>query len=100
MIVHTAHLICRPDCINAFRERLLQHAQITRERESGCDRFDVHQCKDKPNLFLLYEVYSDGPALEAHQRSEHFQAFRADTANWVTDRTWWFWSLQSDEKQQ
>jgi quinol monooxygenase YgiN len=90
-IFHTAHLTCRADHVDAFRARLTRHARITREREPGCLRFNVHQNATDPGLFFLYEVYADDAALKAHQNSEHFHAFRADTADWVTERKWWFW---------
>ncbi len=91
MIVHTAHLVCRPDAIEAFRDRLLKHAAISLEVEEGCHRFDVHQDREDPTRFLLVEHYAHEAALKAHHDSPHFHAFRADTADWVTGRTWWFW---------
>lgn len=45
-----------------------------------------------PTLFLLIEVYADAAALEAHRQSAHYEAFREDTKDWVTDRKWWFWA--------
>jgi autoinducer 2-degrading protein len=90
MLIHTAHLVCRPDVVDAFRERLERHARISLNEE-GCRRFDVHQEARDPTLFFLYELYTDEAALEAHRNSEHYKSFRADTADWVTSRTWWFW---------
>lgn len=95
MLIHTAHLQCRPDIVEAFRDRLLRHARTTLEREPGCRRFDVHQETRDPTLFFLFEVYDDESALETHRDSDHYRAFRADTADWVTSRTWWFWTALS-----
>jgi len=93
MIFHTAHLTCRADVVDAFKMRLLRHARTSVEREpGGCLRFDVHQETGNPALFLLLEEYADEGALEAHRASSHYQAFRADTKDWVIDRKWWFWS--------
>ena len=91
MLIHTAHLVCRPDVVDAFRARLERHARTSVEREEGCQRFDVHQETRDPALFFLYEVYEDEAALEAHRASEHYKSFREDTVEWVTTRTWWFW---------
>jgi quinol monooxygenase YgiN len=91
VIVHTAHLTCKPDCVEVFRERLSRHATVTRERETGCRCFHVHQSTSDPALFFLHEIYDDEAALKAHQTSEHFHSFRADTAEWVVGRQWWFW---------
>lgn len=93
MIVHTAHLTCRPDVVEAFRRRLLQHARTTREREPGCRQFLIHQSASEPALFFLHEIYETDAALRLHQSSEHFHSFRADTSEWVTERQWWFWMV-------
>lgn len=92
MIIHTAHLLCRPEYVGAFRARLLRHALTTLEREPGCKRFDVQQNTENSSLFLLYEVYQDEPAFDDHRVSRHFAEFRSDTADWVSERVWWFWS--------
>ena len=91
MLIHTAHLVCRPEVLDRFRKRLENHARTSVEREAGCHRSDVHQESRDPTLFFLYEVYTDEAALQAHRDSEHYKSFRADTAGWVMDRTWWFW---------
>ena len=96
MLVHTAHLTCRPDIVEAFRARLLRHAAITLAAESGCAKFDVHQDRDEPTRFFLLEHYADDAALQVHRNSPHYRAFREDTKDWVVDRKWWFWSTLSD----
>jgi quinol monooxygenase YgiN len=91
-LVHTAHLRVREDIVAQFRARLLRHAGTTLEAEPGCSRFDVHQENSDPTLFFLYEVYADETALEAHRAAPHYLAFREDVKDWVTERTWWFWT--------
>ena len=92
MLVHTAHLTCRPGVVEAFRARLLRHAATTREAEAGCHLFAVHQDRDEPTRFLLVEHYTDDAALGAHRQSPHYRRFRKDTADWVVGRAWWFWN--------
>ena len=92
MIVHTAHLRARPEALDKFRARLLRHAQITLDNEPGCSRFDVHQERSDPTLFLLIEHYADDGAIEAHRKSPHYLAFREDVKDWVSERTWWYWT--------
>lgn len=91
MLVHTAYLTCRPDIVDAFRERLLRHARTTRDVEPGCHLFAVHQDRDEPTRFLLVEHYTDDAALEAHRAAPHYHQFREDTKDWVVKREWWFW---------
>jgi len=90
-IVHTAHLRVRAEALEKFRARLLRHAQITLSSEPGCSKFDVHQERSDPTLFLLVEHYADDAAVEAHRQSAHYLAFREDVKDWVTERTWWYW---------
>ena len=91
MLVHTAHLTCRPEAVEAFCARLLRHAATTLSEEKGCLRFDVHQSRDDPAVFFLHEIYADEDALAVHRASPHYLAFRADTADQVSERLWWFW---------
>jgi len=90
-VIHTAHLTCSADVLDAFTARLLKHAANTLAAEPGCRAFDVHQEAARPTLFFLYEVYDDDDALAAHRRSPHYLQFREDTKDWVVERKWWFW---------
>jgi quinol monooxygenase YgiN len=42
--------------------------------EEGVNAFILHEARDKPGHFLLYEVYRDQSAVEAHFATEHFGA--------------------------
>ncbi len=92
-VLHTAHLRARPDAVERYKARLLQHAANTLRLEAGaCLRFDVHQDASDPTLFLLIEIYRDEAALDAHRGSAHFLAYRTETGDWVAERTWWYWT--------
>jgi len=88
---HTAHLRVRAEVVDQFKARLLRHASISVTQEPGCSRFDVHQERGDPTLFLLVESYVDEAAFEAHRTSPHYLAFREDVKEWVVERTWWYW---------
>lgn len=91
-VFHTAHLKVRPDVVAPFRDRLLRHARTSLDREPGaCHRFDIHQDRNDPTLFLLIEAYADDAAFEAHRTSPHYLQFREDVKDWVVERTWWYW---------
>jgi (4S)-4-hydroxy-5-phosphonooxypentane-2,3-dione isomerase len=91
-LLHTAHLRAKPDAVEAYKARLLRHARTSIEHEpGGCMRFDVHQDRNDPTLFMLIEIYRDEAALEAHRASPHFSEYRRDTDDWVVERQWWFW---------
>ena len=52
---------------------LAPYADIVRQ-EAGCVSFDVNRSLDDDHEFVLYEVYADQEALDAHRESEHFAA--------------------------
>lgn len=92
-VFHTAHLRAHPDAIERYKARLLRHARNSLTLEAGgCLRFDVHQDTNDATIFLLIEIYRDTAAFEVHRASAHFAAYKADTADWVAERTWWYWT--------
>ena len=40
--------------------------------EPGCRLYRLHRAREAPRSFLIYEVYDDQAAFEAHVASEHF----------------------------
>jgi quinol monooxygenase YgiN len=65
-----------------FLSLLRDHAQLTRQEEPGCLRFDIVKPLDEsrtpiPNRLLLYELYADPAALAAHRRNPRLPDFRA-----------------------
>ena len=52
---------------------LLREIRAASVKEPGVVRFEVGRSTDDPNVFVLWEVYRDKNAAEAHQKSEHFK---------------------------
>jgi quinol monooxygenase YgiN len=48
-------------------------AEHVRMREPGYRSFEVSQAVGSPDDWVLYEVYENQAALEAHRASEHFK---------------------------
>ncbi len=65
----------------ALRERLVAaitaQAAASLEREPGCLQFDVCVDTADPNRLLLYEVYEDEAAFDAHGKTPHFATWKA-----------------------
>jgi (4S)-4-hydroxy-5-phosphonooxypentane-2,3-dione isomerase len=72
-----------PPHIEAFDAAIRANAAASLAREPGCRLFDVCRAADDPALFVLYEIYDDEPAVQAHLAAAHFRAFDAATAGWV-----------------
>ena len=81
--------VIKPGHVAAFEAAIVDNARASRETEPGCRQFDV--CRDPADerLFLLYELYDDEAAVQAHLRSAHFLRMNEATADWVERKTVW-----------
>ena len=77
----------KPEDHAAFARLLAANAAASLETEPGCARFDVLTPEGaKDGRFVLYEIYADDAAFDAHLRTEHFLAFDRATAGTVLER--------------
>ena len=77
------------DIVPAERQKYL--AAITENgmaavTEPGCRRFDILNLASDPNHFLLYEVYDNEAAFQAHRATDHFKKYAVTTAGLVAKR--------------
>ena len=70
-----------------FHSCVLENAEKSISLEVGCHRFDVLIPDGEQGRIVLYEIYEDAEAFEAHKRTTHFQQFDADTHGLVRDRS-------------
>lgn len=76
MFVVTAEFRIKPDRIDDFKELIDEQARRSIAEEPGCRQFDVCQREGVPEVFLLYEVYTDARAFdEEHIGVPRFEAF-------------------------
>ncbi len=73
--------------VDAFRTRIMQQRDDARSKEPGCLYFDVLTNAEKPNEFVLYELYADDEALATHRTYPHYHAFKADIEAMVESLT-------------
>ena len=66
----------RPEDRDEFLAAITTNAQASVRDEPGCSRFDVSAVEGDENRFVLYELYDDAEAFEAHKRAPHFAAWR------------------------
>jgi quinol monooxygenase YgiN len=84
--VLTVGLVVKPDQVDRFMSMLLENAKAARETEPGCRQFDVLvDPKDRTRL-MLYEVYEDEAAFQAHQQTPHFKRYIADAVPLLQSR--------------
>lgn len=61
-------------------------AKASVANEPGCRRFDVLVPRDGANRVVLYEIYDDEAAFQAHLETPHLKAFRDAIVPLVADR--------------
>ena len=63
--------------VERFRALILENARLSLKNEPGCRRFDVLIDAASPNRIVLYEIYKDPAAFDAHMATAHYKAFAA-----------------------
>lgn len=86
MFVVVVEFSLRAGRSKAFRERVRRQAEDSLELESDCRVFDVCIDPERENFVLLYEVYTNRAAFDAHLASAHFAAFDAEVRDWIDDK--------------
>ena len=80
----------KPDNVDRFMEGLFANAREAR-KEPGCQQFDVLvDPKDKTKV-MLYEIYNDEKAFEAHQQTPHFKKYLAEAVPLLASRERQVW---------
>jgi autoinducer 2-degrading protein len=74
LIVHV-HVHVKEDGIEAFKQATLANAR-TSLKEPGVVRFDVIQEQERPERFVLVEVYRTPEDPARHKETEHYQTWR------------------------
>lgn len=82
----------KPGAHAAFHAIIRDHAAGTRADEPGCERFDVllptgADGTPDTSRVLLYEVYADDAAFEAHKANPRLARTRAAYAELIESRT-------------
>lgn len=58
-----------------FRRLIDANASASVRDEDGCRRFDVVEPQGEADRVLLYEIYDDEAAFDAHCRTPHYTQF-------------------------
>lgn len=95
MYVVLVHFTVKPESADAFRELVIQQAKNSITNEAACRRFDVSFDPDNLASGLLYEVYDDRAAFEAHCQADYFAAFGRAVADMVLEKQLTCWDLVS-----
>lgn len=75
LFIACVSVFVKPEYREAFIDATLENARNTRKEPKNL-RFDVLQCIDDPDRFLLYEVYRDESGMDDHKDTNHYQKWR------------------------
>jgi quinol monooxygenase YgiN len=85
MFVLTVQIRIKPENVEAFMSKLAENAKNAR-KEPGCKQFDVLLDPNDKTKVMLYEVYNDDKAFEAHQQTPHFKKYLAEAVPLLASR--------------
>jgi quinol monooxygenase YgiN len=74
------------DAVDKFMAAVQENGKAARETEPGCRTFDILVDPQDPTSVMLYEVYKDETAFEAHQQTPHFKKYLATALQWLDSR--------------
>jgi quinol monooxygenase YgiN len=75
----------KPDNVDRWMKMALENAREAR-KEPGCRQFEVLvDPKDRAKV-LLFEIYDDERAFEAHQQTPHFKKYLAEAVPLLASR--------------
>ena len=75
----------KPENVDAFMRKALENAREAK-KEKGCRHFDVLVDPADKTKVMLYEVYDDESAFEAHQQTAHFKRYIAEAVPLLASR--------------
>ena len=87
-------LVVKPENVESFMSKLMVNAKAARG-EPGCKAFDVLVDPNDKTKMMLYEVYADEKAFEAHQATPHFKKYLAEAVPLLASRERRFWKRVS-----
>jgi quinol monooxygenase YgiN len=72
----------KPGQANSYERRMLADLDRTRA-EPGALQFHIHRDRFDPDLFVIYEVWSNVQALREHFAQPYVKQFVADSAQYI-----------------
>ncbi len=74
-----------PGQIDAYLAALKENGAAA-VKEPGCREFNVLVSQKDPNHVLIFEVYNDAAAVQAHRETEHFKKYAATIKDMIAKR--------------
>ena len=75
----------KPENVEVWMKKAAENAREAR-KEPGCRHFDVLVDPKDRTKVMLYEIYDDEKAFEAHQQTAHFKRYLAEAVPLLASR--------------
>jgi (4S)-4-hydroxy-5-phosphonooxypentane-2,3-dione isomerase len=89
-LVLQVNIRIKPENVDSFMRLLIENGKAARS-EPGCRQFEVMVDPDDKTKVMLFEVYDDQKAFEAHQAGEAFKKYLANAVPLLASRERQFW---------
>lgn len=90
-LVLQVNIKVKPEKLDSFMQQVLENAKAARS-EPGCRQFEVLVSPDDNTSLMLFEVYDDQKAFDAHQAGEAFKKYLANAVPLLASRERHFWN--------
>ncbi|MGQ0509092.1 MAG: putative quinol monooxygenase [Betaproteobacteria bacterium] len=90
-LVLQVNIRIKPENVEAFMAQVLENARAART-EPGCRQFEVLVDADDRTKVMLFEVYDNQTAFEAHQAGAAFKKYLANAVPLLASRERQFWN--------
>jgi quinol monooxygenase YgiN len=90
MFVLSVNIRIKPENVDVWLRKALENAREAR-KEPGCRHFDVLVDPKDRTRVMLYEIYDDEKAFEAHQQTPHFKKYVAEAVPLLASRERQVW---------
>ena len=90
----TARFDVLPGNEAAFMTEMKKQAENSLKLEPDCHYFDICVDVDNPGRIILYELYEDAAAFEAHLASRHFADFIETVTPMISGKVIERWNRQ------
>lgn len=77
-----ATITARPGAETDLKNGLLDLIPMVRE-EAACRQYELYESTERPEKFIMHELWDDEAGLQAHTQMPHMKAFGAKAKDWL-----------------
>ena len=90
-LVLQVNIKIKPENVDSFMKKVLENGAAAR-KEPGCRQFEVLVDPEDKTSIMLFEVYGDQKAFEAHQAGEAFKKYVTQAVPLLASRERHIWA--------